>query len=91
MGRDDGRERGDPDLDRARPGGQGVAGPNGTRGRGQVPGEREGREENDQRPRDRAEPGRTRGPEIEDQTLRELREDYGPDRSADHDDMDMGI
>ena len=91
MGRDDGRERSDPDLDRARPEGQGTAGPNGTRGRGQVPGEREGRGEYDQRPRDRTEPGRTRGPEIEDQTLRELREDYGPDRSADRDDMDMGI
>jgi type IV conjugative transfer system coupling protein TraD len=91
MGRDDGRERGDPDLDRARPGGQGAAQANGARGRGQVPGEREGREGNDQRPRDRTGSDRPRGAEIEDQTLRELREDYGPDRSADRDDMDMGI
>ncbi|RIA46233.1 type IV conjugative transfer system coupling protein TraD [Hephaestia caeni] len=88
---DNSRDRGDPDLARARPEGQGPIGPDGTRGRGQSPGERDERDANDQRPRDRTEPERSRGPEIEDQTLRELREDYGPDRSADRDDMDMGI
>lgn len=88
---DNSRDRSDPDLARVRPEGQGTIGPDGALGRGQSSGERDEREANDQQPRDRTEPSRPRGPEIEDQTLRELREDYGPDPSIDRDDMDMGI
>ncbi|MCK9549492.1 type IV secretion system DNA-binding domain-containing protein [Aquamicrobium sp.] len=91
MGRNEERDRGDPDVDRARPGSPGATAPNGRHGRERAPEERTEREESDQRGRDRTASDRARGPEIEDQTLRELREDYGPDLSADRDDMDMGI
>lgn len=91
MDRDEGRDRSDPDFDRAHPGARGTASADESDGRERTSGERAEPGESEQRPRERSEPDRPRAPEVEDQTLRELREDYGPDPSIDRDDMDMGI
>jgi len=49
------------------------------------------RDAQSQRADGKGDTSRPRSSEIEDQTLRELREDYGPDHSAGQDDPDMGI